>query len=207
MDTTVENLIEVLKNRDSGWVARRDAAEKLGKIANRTLSVLSEYKQDSDMDVQLEIGRCLQPLHVLLSTRGKKHKPYSLRELALSCEKHGYRTVEAYKTGFVITVKLDGQRLHRVYLMPGKFRDKSVIRVFTLCGEATPEKLSWALCANTKLFHGAFATLKFDHENYLAIVNNILKDEVTPDVIKRGVKEMAFYGDWLEKKLSDLDKI
>lgn len=207
MDTWIDDLVQVLKDRDSGWVARRDAAEKLGKVAHRAIGILLEHKQDADMDVQMEIERCLEPLQILLTTRGKKHKPYTLRDLALACEKHGVRTVEAYKTGFVVTVKLDGSRIHRVYLMPAKFREKSVIRLFTLCGEATDEKLSWALRANTKLFHGAFATLKFNGENHLAIVNNILKDEATPNVIKRGVKEMAFYGDWLEKKLSDLDTL
>jgi len=49
--------------------------------------------------------------------------------------------------------------------------------------------------------------LKFNDEKHLAIVNNILKDEASPDVIKRGVKEMAYYGDWLEKKLSDMDAL
>ncbi|HQN01753.1 MAG TPA: hypothetical protein PLL36_11785 [Candidatus Hydrogenedentes bacterium] len=207
MDALLDELGKVLNDHDAGWVARRDAAEKLGKVAHRALGILLEHKQDPDMDVQMEVGRCLEPLHILLSTRGKRRKPYTLRELALSCEKHGFRTVEAYKTGFVVTVKLDGPRMHRVYLMPGKFRDKSVIRLFTLCGEATSDKLLWALKANTKLFHGAFATLKFNDEKHLAIVNNILKDEASPDVIKRGVKEMAYYGDWLEKKLSDMDAL
>ncbi len=207
MDAATQELVQVLNNREAGWVARRDAAENLGKCAHQIINELVIHLKDSDMDVQMEIERSLEPLHVLLNTRGKQHKPYTLKELSLGCEKHGVRTVETYKTGFVVTVKLDNNRSHRVYIMPNKFHDKSIIRLFTLCGEATSEKLAWALRANTKLFHGAFATLRFNGEGHLAIVNNILKDEATPEMIKRGVKEMAYYGDWLEQKISNMDNL
>lgn len=158
------------------------------------------------MDVQMEVERRLEPLHILLSTSGKNRKQYTLKDLALACEKHGQRIVETYKTGFVVTVKLDAGRSHRVYIMPHKLRaGRNIIRLFSLCGEATPEKFAWALRANTKLSHGAFSLLTFNDEEYLAIMNNILKEEATPAMVKRGVKEMAFYGDWLEEKIHNMD--
>ena len=208
MDASMQEQLQILKNRDAGWVARRDAAETLGKMAHRLVATLLEHQQDPDMDVQMEVERRLEPLHVLLNTRGKKRRQYTLRDLAFACEKHGQRSVETYKAGFVVTVKTNGNRSHRVYIMPHKLRQgKNIIRLFTLCAEATQEKLGWVLRANTKLSHGAFALLTFNDEEYLAIMNNILKDEATPDMVKRGVKEMAFYGDWLEEKLNTMDSL
>lgn len=206
MDASAQEMIEVLNNYDAGWVARRDAAENLGKTAHRIIAELLGHQQDQDMDVQMEAVRTLEPLHVLLATRGKPRRQYTLRDLALACEKAGHRTVDTYKTGFVVTVKLESGRTHRVYIMPHKLRQgRSIIRLFTLCGEATPEKFAWTLKANTKLTHGAFALLKFNDDDHLAIVNNIVKEEATPEMIKRGVKEMAFYGDWLEEKITQMD--
>lgn len=206
MDATIHELVKTLQNRDSGWVARRDAVEKIGKGAHSLLSVLLDFQRDGDMDVQMEVERRLEPLHILLSTSGKNRKQYTLKDLALACEKHGQRIVETYKTGFVVTVKLDAGRSHRVYIMPHKLRaGRNIIRLFSLCGEATPEKFAWALRANTKLSHGAFSLLTFNDEEYLAIMNNILKEEATPAMVKRGVKEMAFYGDWLEEKIHNMD--
>jgi hypothetical protein len=206
MESLTQELLQILKNRESGWVARRDAAENIGKHANRLVASLLEHQQDPDMDVQMEVVRQIKPLHVLLNTGGKSRKSFTLRDLAFVCEKHGQRTVETYKNGFVITVKLDGGRSHRVYLMPHKVNEgKGMIRLFTLCGEASPEKFAWVLRANTKLSHGAFSLLTFNKQEYLVIMKNLLKEEATPEIVKRGVKEMAFYGDWLEEKIKAMD--
>ncbi|NLV46364.1 MAG: hypothetical protein GXY07_17915 [Candidatus Hydrogenedentes bacterium] len=206
MAKSIQELIQELNDKTAGWATRRDAVETLGKYAHRLVTELLNHQQEEDMDVQMEVERSLQPLHVLLETPGKTQKQYTLRELALACERHGHRTVDTYKTGFVVTVKLEEGRSHRVYIMPNKSTEsKKIIRLFTLCGEASPEMLSWALKANAKLTHAAFSILTFDDEEQLAIINNILKEDATPALIKRGVKEMAFYGDWLEEKLSDRD--
>lgn len=206
MGKSIQELIQELNDKTAGWATRRDAVETLGKYAHRLVTELLNHQQEEDMDVQMEVERSLQPLHVLLETPGKTQKQYTLRELALACERHGHRTVDTYKTGFVVTVKLEEGRSHRVYIMPNKSTEsKKIIRLFTLCGEASPEMLSWALKANAKLTHAAFSILTFDDEEQLAIINNILKEDATPALIKRGVKEMAFYGDWLEEKLSDRD--
>lgn len=206
MAKSIQELIQELNDKTAGWATRRDAVESLGKYAHRLVTELLNHQQEEDMDVQMEVERSLQPLHVLLETPGKTQKQYTLRELALACERHGHRTVDTYKTGFVVTVKLEEGRSHRVYIMPNKSTEsKKTIRLFTLCGETFPEMISWALKANAKLTHGAFAVLKFNDEEQLVIINNILKEDATPALIKRGVKEMAFYGDWLEEKLSDRD--
>jgi hypothetical protein len=206
MAKSIQELIQELNDKTAGWATRRDAVETLGKYAHRLVTELLNHQQEEDMDVQMEVERSLQPLHVLLETPGKTQKQYTLRELALACERHGHRTVDTYKTGFVVTVKLEEGRSHRVYIMPNKSTEsKKTIRLFTLCGETSPEMISWALKANAKLTHGAFAVLKFNDEEQLVIINNILKEDATPALIKRGVKEMAFYGDWLEEKLSDRD--
>lgn len=206
MGKSIQELIQELNDKTSGWATRRDAAENLGKYAHRLVTELLNHQQEEDMDVQMEVERSLEPLRVLLETPGKTQKQYTLRELALACERHGHRTVDTYKTGFVVTVKLEEGRSQRIYIMPNKSTEsKKIIRLFTLCGEASPEMLSWALKANAKLTHAAFSILAFDEGEQLAIINNILKENATPAIIKRGVKEMAFYGDWLEEKLSNGD--
>lgn len=207
MDSMLKKTLDTLANREAGWVARRDAAEALGNVAQKSITALVDHLGDQDTDVQMAVERCLQPVHVLLRTHARSRKHYTLRDLAFSCERKGARSVEAHDSGFIITVKLRNGRSHRVYLTHHETRDsRRMVRVYTLCGVATPEKVTWALKANTKLTHGAFALLHWHEADYLAIMNNILKQEATPDTIKRAVKEMAHYGDWLEEKMSGLDE-
>lgn len=203
----MQEALENIGNPELGWVMRRDAAEALGKIAYNSVTALADHLQDKDTDVQMAVERCLEPIHIVLRSGARMRRHYTLRDLAFACEKKGARLVEAHDSGFVITVKLPNGRSHRVYLMPHEGRDgRKMVRVYTLCGVAAPEKLAWALKANTKLTHGAFAMLRWKDEDHLAIMNNILKQEALPDVIKNAVKEMAYYGDWLEEKISGMDE-
>ncbi len=206
-ENPLKQTLDVLENLEAGWVARRDAAESLGKIAYQSVNVLVNHLTDKDTDVQMAVERCLEPIHVILRTRSKSRRHYTLRDLALACEKKGARTVDTQDSGFVVAVKLRNGRSHQVFIMPHEARDgRKMVRVYTLCGVATPERMAWALKANTKLTHGAFALLRWQEEDYLSIMNNILKQEAFPDVIKRAVKEMAYYGDWLEEKMSGMDE-
>lgn len=208
MDVSLGDLLKTMKDKGAGWVTRRDAIENLGKQAHRLVAALLDCQKDDDIDIKIAAAHSLEPLHVLLSTRGSQRKQFTLRDLAFACEKHGQRIVETYKSGFVVTVKLDSSRSHRVYLMPHKLAgERSIIRIFTLCGEATPDRYEWALHENSKLTHGAFSLISFNGEKYLAIMNNVIKEEATPEMIKRAVKEMAYYGDWLEAKLKGKDEL
>ncbi len=207
MDESIASLQSLLEDREGGWVQRRDAAEALGKLSYQAASSLVEHLEDADMDVRIAIERCLEPLHVMLRTRAKLRKHYTLRDLAYACERRGARAIETQDAGFVVSVKLKNGRSQRVHIMPHETRDgKSMVRIYTLCGPATAEKQAWALKANAKLTHGAFALMPWQGQEHLVIINNILKQEALPDVVKRCVKEMAQYGDWLEEKLSGLDE-
>jgi hypothetical protein len=208
MEGSISELVKALDNPELGWVARRDAAEALGKIATESVTALSAHLKDKDMDVLIAVEACLEPLHVLLQTRDKARKHYSLRDLAQGCEKKGERDVVAQETGYVVTVTLPNKRRQRVYLMRYKSQDgRDMVRIFTMCGRANKDYEHLALQLNRKFSHAAFALQKWKEEDYLVLVNNILRQEVTPDMVKRCVKEMAYYGDWLEEKIEGTDEL
>jgi len=207
MSDQLNEFVKMLENRQTGWVARRDAAEALGKMAQQAVHSLTAHHDDPDMDVQMAVDRSLKPLQVMLSSRPGSLRAYTLKDLAFACEKRGVRTVETWESGFQITVRLREKRVQKVYLMSHDSRDgRRLVRIYTHCGPATEEACKWALRANAKITHAAFALLHRDGEEHLVLVKNILKEEATRELVKRTVKEMAYYGDWLEEKLGGLDE-
>ena len=208
MEGSISELVKTLDNPEPGWVIRRDAAEALGKIALESVTALSAHLKDKDMDVLIAVEAVLEPLHVLLQTRDKTRKYYSLRDLAQGVQKKGEREIEAHETGYVVTATLPNKRRQRVYIMRYKSKDgRDMVRIFTMCGKANKDYEHLALQLNRKFSHAAFAIQKWKDEDYLVLVNNILRQEVTPDMVKRCVKEMAYYGDWLEEKIEGTDEL
>ena len=208
MESSVSKFVEALNNPQNGWVIRRDAAERLGRAALESITALSSHLKDKDMDVVIAIEACLEPLHVVLQTRDKTRKHYSFRDLAEGCQKKNSREVETHEKGYMITVTLPKKRRQRVYIMRYKSKDgRDMVRVFTMCGRANKDYEHLALQLNRKFSHAALALQKWKDEDYLVLVNNILRQEATPDMIKRCVKEMAYYGDWLEEKIEGTDEL
>lgn len=191
-------LLDTLGDKDSAWVDRRDAAEKVGKEVQQVIARLSLHLQDEDMDVKMAVERSLEPVHLLLRTRDKERKDFSLRDLAFFCEKSGVRSVKPYKTGFIIKVRLPNGRKQRVYLMPHQLRDgRKILRVLSVCCEANNTNVPKALRTNSRLAHSAFSLIKSKDVIYISILSNIFRQEATPDRIKRTVKEVAYYADWM----------
>ena len=196
-----------LANTQAGWVTRRDGAEFLGKVAAAALGVLNENRDEMDVDVRRVIDAALEEARAgLAGVKPKASGPVPLGDLVKACEKPGRREVRPDGDGYVIEVKLKEGRHQTVYVSHAERKDGiELIRVFTYCGKYAEEAMQWALRANTKLAQGALALTDADGEERFALVNCFLAGEVTTTEFKASVKEIAFYGDWVEKKLTGLD--
>ena len=208
MMTQLEQLVRTLENREAGWVVRRDAAELLGRVAQTAIAALTAQRNDTDMDVQLQVERSLEGLYALSLPGAARRGEFTLRDLAMACDKRPARVVEPHHDGYVVTVRLDAARSQRVHIMPYESRDgRRIIRVYTVCGTATPEAMAWVLRSNGKLTHGAFAILQGkDGPEQIVLLNNLMRQDATPDAIKMSVKQIAYFGDQLEQRLSQLDE-
>ncbi len=208
MMTQLEQLVRTLEDRESGWVVRRDAAELLGKVAQHAISALISQRNDTDMDVQLQVERSLEGLYAL-ALPGSAHKgEFTLRDLAIACDRRPARVVEPHQDGYLVTVRLDAARSQRVHIMPYETRDgRRIIRVYTACGPATSEAMAWVLRSNGKLTHGAFAILQAkEGPEQIVLLNNLMRQDATPEAVKMSVKQIAYFGDQLEQRLNQLEE-
>lgn len=205
MMTQIEQLVRTLENREAGWVARRDAAELLGKVAQNAISALTAQRHDTDMDVQLQVERSLEGLYALALPGSARKNEFTLRDLAMACERRPARLVEPHNDGYLVTVHLDETRSQRVHIMPYESRDGlRIIRVFAVCAPATAEAMSWVLRSNGKLTHGAFAILPAkDGPDHVVLLNNLTRQDATPDAVKMSVKQIAYFSDQLQQRLNE----
>lgn len=207
MDEHLEKQIETLRDKEGGWVNRRDAAQWLGDTARDALKALEAHADDSDVDVKAAVSDALRNI-VLPDAPAvvEGRRAHTLQDLAEACAKTGKRTVSPTDNGFAIDIQLPDGRKQCVYLSEYKNKDgQSLIRIQTYCGEVLEKAMYWGLKNNLNLLNCALAIIKEDGVRKFVIVENCRKDECTPAQIKRTVKEIATYGDWLEKKLSDTD--
>jgi len=196
-----------LGNREAGWVTRRDAAEVLGKVARQALAALDAHRADDDVDVRIAVERALGDVNAPPPSE-MTDRTYGLRELAQGCAKEGCRVVAPHGAGFAIHVRIDDTRSQTVYVLPHQRRDgTSLVRVYSPCGEPADEVLRWAMRSNAKLVHCAFAVERIEEKEEVVLVNNFVHGKATPATVKASVKEIAFYADWLEKKLTGLDEL
>lgn len=197
----IERAVVKLADTRAAWVLRRDAAETLGNAAEQAIRVLQQHRQDKDADVrpaaERALGRASAALAGMPPQRG-----YALEELVQGCAKSGQREVEPEGDGFRVTVETAEGRKQLVSVQPFEGRHGKLIVITTRCGKATPESIAWALRANMDLALGALALVKEGEEEWLVLRSCHLPGEATPLEIKASVKELAHYGDWIERKLS-----
>lgn len=206
MFESIEKAAAALSDKNGGWVTRRDGAEALGKAAARALEALRAHKEEKDVDVRRVVDEALGRASAALAGVAPKTEPYTLEELVRACEKSGSRTVKTCKDGYEIHVALKDGRHQTVYVRRFKRKDGAeLIRVYTPCGKPTEDALAWALRANAKMVQGAVALSNHNGEEVFSLMNCHIASETTPAEIKASVKELAFYGDWMEQKLSGLD--
>ncbi len=206
--TQIEQLVRTVENKEAGWVARRDAAELLGKAAQSAVSALTALRNDTDMDVQLQVERSLEGLYALALPGSARKGEFTLRDLAMACERRPVRTIEPHNDGYLVTVRLDEARMQRVHLMPYESRDGlRIIRVFAVCRPATAEAMAWVLRSNGRLTHGAFAILSAkDGSEQIVLLNNLDRQDATPDAVKMSVKQIAFFSDRLERRFGQAEE-
>lgn len=208
MEHELERNIAELGKRDENWVLRRDAADELGRAATKSIQALRDHAEDEDFDVRAMVIKALGWAKAGLEgvEPVAQERAHTLEELAKSVEKPGSREVSAKGDAFEIVVTLREGRSQKVRAEPAKSQSgKDTIRVSTNCGPASDKALRWALRNNTGLSHCALALSDEGGEEMLIMIHSFLADAVTPAEFKSSVKEVAYYGDWVESKLTDGD--
>lgn len=193
-----------LADARAAWVSRRDAADALGSAAERAIRVLLQHRQDKDVDVRAAAERALARASAVAAGMPPQ-RGYTLEELAKACAKPDQRIVTPEDDGYLVTVELGEGRQQHVSMHVREGRRGPLLVLTTVCGKPTPEALAWALRANMDLALGALALDRQNDEEHLVIRSCYLPGEATPQEIKASVKELAFYGDWIERKLAGAD--
>ncbi|MCF6285307.1 MAG: HEAT repeat domain-containing protein [Candidatus Hydrogenedentes bacterium] len=208
----LDNIIEALANSAAGWVTRRDAAEALGEIAGKSIAALKAHAEESDVDVRTAVQRALGDMGAAGSassaapSQRSAPKRATLKELAQACEKKMRRAVKAHGDGYLVRVQNKGGRTQDVLIQLHKRTDgRELVRVSTQCGEADADTIAWAVRSNAKLMYCTFCVHTHAGKEQLMILSNFNPEHVTPPMVKDAVKEIAHYGDWLEKKLTGED--
>ncbi|MBI2425039.1 MAG: hypothetical protein HYV27_19595 [Candidatus Hydrogenedentes bacterium] len=201
-----------LANAKAGWVTRRDAAEALGEAAKKALAALHAHSEDPDRDVQATVLKALQRTGAGGGLPGASadalpNTPeYTFEELIGGLAFKDRRVVAKLDTGCRVDLIVESERKQSVYVTPHENKEgASMIRIYTRCGAATPEAIAWAMRTNAHLLDCSFAILKEKEEDLLILINNIERIYATPARVKSVVKEIARYGDYLEKKLAAKD--
>lgn len=232
MYDALDKTIAELKDTSAGWVTRRDAALALGEFTRRALAALHEHANEKDVDVRMGVEAGLKAAGApaapgatsrragspgassqratsqgaASAPRPSKPSPTTMKELAQACIRKGKRTVKQDGDGFLVRVQMKGERTQDVRIDRYKEPDtREMIRVSTACGEADAESIAWAIRSNHKFLYCAFCVEERDGRDYLTIVSNFDPELATPALVKNAVKEIAYYGDWLEHKLSGED--
>jgi len=189
-------------------VTRRDGADALGDAAAKAVEILRAYSKDADVDVASAVNRALERISGAVAGVAPKpgSRDYTLEELVAGVEKEGKRSVQSHDDGYAVDVRLKNGRNQKVYISPSHRSDGTkLVRVFTYCGEPTEDAMRWALETNMKLSQGALALHEEGGTEHFVLVNCYIASEATPTEVKASVKELAFYGDWIEQRLSGLD--
>jgi hypothetical protein len=210
MFEVIDSAAEDLRNKDAGWVTRRDGADLLGKFAIRALSALHAASDEPDVDVRRAVENALGQAAAALE--GVKPRPversFTLEELVRASEKPGERELtKVNETEYRMDVTQRGGRKQSVHIR--KFQRKDgieLIQVYTICGKADESSFGWALRANMKLVQGAIAIETNGDDEQFVLTTCFIADHVTRWEMKAAIKETAYYGDWMENKLTGQDE-
>ena len=210
----LDKTIKMLEDRAGGWVTRRDAALALGEYAQRSMATLKAHVTEKDVDVRRGVEEALRKLGAGAGAASMetpaalvKPAPPTMKELAQACIRKSKRAVKPDGDGFLVRVAMKDGRTQDVRIDRHREPEgREMIRVSTKCGEADEESIQWAIRSNSKFLYCAFCVEDCGGKDYLTIVANFDPAIVTPQLVKDAVKEIAFYGDWLEKKLSGEDR-
>lgn len=210
MFEVIDSAAENLRNRNAGWVTRRDGADLLGKVAIRALSVLHDASDEQDVDVRRAVDQALgQAASALAGVNPRPvERAFTLDELVRASEKAGERVLSKINEDtYQMDVTQKNGRKQTIHIR--KFQRKDgvdLIQVFTICGKADPNTYAWALRANMKLVQGAVALTQNGGEEQFVLTTCFIAEHVTRWEMKAAIKETAYYGDWMESRLSEQDE-
>ncbi len=200
----LDKAIEALDNPDAGWVNRRDAAELLGQAGARAVAALEKHREEPDLDVRKSIDESRR--QVAAGTT-EAFKAYGLEELVRALEQPGRRDVTKQGDGFQIDLAIKKGRKQKVMVTPSTRNDgHPIIRIYTRCAKPTEAKLDRMLRLNMSLAQCSVALSGPEDNEMLVMVNCFLADQITPEMLRSSVKEVAYYADWLEEKLTGADE-
>jgi hypothetical protein len=207
MHKELDRQIAHLRDSDKGWVYRRDAADYLGKTVQKAVAALRETTGDKDVDVRTAaedaLGRASAVLAGIAPVAGRT---YALRELAEACAKPGRREVSQEDDRYAVVVQLREGRSQKVVIQEfSRSEGRQLVQILTYCGGFDASTMPWALKTNTQLGRCAIAVAALDGQEQFVVVNCLPREEATPDQVVETVKEIAFYGDWIEKRLTGQD--
>ena len=206
MADDLDRAITQLSSREGTWVARRDAADFLGKVAMRARDGLARFAQDPDTDVRAAVARALGDAAWRDSGRDSQSAQLTLEELVRAVEREGKRAARPIDGGFEITATLKTGRTQKVFVTRGTSEaGAETIRVRSRCGLADPQAMAWALRANGRLPHCSIAIVEDGGQQWFEIGHSLRTQKATPDELRACIKEVAFYGDWAEARLSKQD--
>lgn len=212
MLNALDEIIAALNDTNAGWVARRDAAEALGELARKSLAALRARADEKDTDVRAAVERALATIAVPDAPAGgdgegeERNAPPTMKALALACVKKPKRAVRRDENGFTVRVQMKDDRTQDVQVVRYTRDDgRELIRITTDCGPADSETIGWAVRNNGQFMYCAFTVEEREGTEHLRIVKNFDMKHVTPGLVRDAVKEMAHYGDWMEKKLTGKD--
>ncbi len=213
MDYDLEQLEATLRNKNAGWVNRRDAAQGLRDAALAVTDCLKAHAEDSDTDVRMAAIDSLARLADALGTKAPPKQEESwedvrepLPRMVGRLNKTGVREVHQEGNHFSVKVQQNDGREQTVYVAPFTRKDGlKVVSVFTYCGEFSEEAMEWALRANAKMVQGALGVVEHGGKQLFNLSRNFLEEEFTYRALKAAVKEIAYYGDWIENRMTGLD--
>jgi hypothetical protein len=206
MADELDRAIAALSDRSGTWVSRRDAADWLGRVSSRALRGLTANRTDADPDVRMGVERALADAGGGLKDAPDGTGPATIDALVKAVEKPGRRDVTRIGGGYEIDVMLRDGRSQKVRVTKSQAQDGGeTAHVSTRCGPAADKAMRWALQANTGLTHCSMALVEDGGKAWFDLVHSIPLAAAAVDEFKACVKEIAFYGDWAESKLSEGD--
>jgi hypothetical protein len=199
-------LLKMLADTHGGWVNRRDG---LGRVAQSAIKGLKAHEKDSDEDVRSGVVTALQAISHALAGVDMSVAPGglpTLEKLVNALVKPGHRDLTTLDDGYSMKVITKNMRAQTVLIHETTSNTQmDIVRVSTVCAKADPASFEWALKNNVSMSHCALGVEERDGEDSLVLTNNLLAKSLSFAELKLSVKEVAFYGDWIEEKLSGID--
>lgn len=206
MAEDLERAIAAVSNRGATWVSRRDAADFLGRVAAQAREALKQNAEDADTDVRAAVAKALGDATWRDAGRSGKESQLTLDELVRAIERPGKREVRVIDDGFEITVTLKNGRAQKVHVTHTTSEaGADTIQVCSRCGPATEKEMAWALRTNNRLPHCSLAIVEDGGQEWFELVHSLRAQKATVDELRACVKEVAFYGDWAEARLTKGD--